>query len=106
MEREAVPRAESTGRRADRNGHADVRGVRCGGVLRRRAAVDSPVQDSPPVTYDDVYALVLEDVGHIEGDGTHGCRSSGQAGRTPRTTRLRRSMCGGGTPVKRTGTCR
>ena len=32
--------------------------------------VDSPVQDSPPVTYDDVYALVLEDVGHQEGDGT------------------------------------
>ncbi|MFA5408628.1 MAG: phage tail protein, partial [Bacilli bacterium] len=32
--------------------------------------VDSPVQDSPPVTYDDVYALTLEDVGHQEGDGT------------------------------------
>ncbi len=32
--------------------------------------VDSPIQDSPPVTYDDVYALVLEDVGHQEGDGT------------------------------------
>jgi len=32
--------------------------------------VDSPVQDSPPVTYDDVYALALEDVGHQEGDGT------------------------------------
>ena len=32
--------------------------------------VDSPIQDSPPVTYDDVYALTLEDVGHQEGDGT------------------------------------
>lgn len=32
--------------------------------------VESPIQDSPPVTYDDVYALMLEDVGHQEGDGT------------------------------------
>lgn len=32
--------------------------------------VDSPIQDSPPVTYDDVYALTLEDVGHQESDGT------------------------------------
>jgi len=32
--------------------------------------VITPDPDNPPVTYDDVYALTLEDVGHQEGDGT------------------------------------
>jgi predicted phage tail protein len=32
--------------------------------------VDSPIQDTPPVTYADIYALTLEDVGYQEGDGT------------------------------------
>jgi len=32
--------------------------------------VITPDPDDPPITYDDVYALVLEDVGHQEGDGT------------------------------------
>lgn len=32
--------------------------------------VVSPTPDTPPITYDDVYALALEDVGHLEADGT------------------------------------